>query len=223
MSLFSRLSSVSRIRKLELFNRVMQPTKDMKVLDVGADLTSGDKNQLVDTYPWRENLTVGNISEEHVAKIRECYPEIEAVIADGCALPWPDKHFDIVHSNAVIEHVGSLERQKKMASEIMRVGKRWFVTTPNRWFPFEFHMRLPLVTWLPGRSYLRIGNIIAYNHLRGKYTRGSKRPDLRLMSAGELRKCFPGGEIIKQRVTFMAETLIVVGGDIKGDVVSHHS
>jgi hypothetical protein len=103
-----------------------------------------------------------------------------------------------------------------MASEIMRVGKRWFVTTPNRWFPFEFHMRLPFVTWLPGRNYLRIGNIISYNHLRGKYMLGVKRDDLRLMSAGELRKCFPSSSIVKQRVTFMAETLIAIGGDISG-------
>jgi hypothetical protein len=36
-----------------------------------------------------------------------------------------------------------------MAAEIMRVGKKWFITTPNRWFPFEFHLRLPVVSWLP--------------------------------------------------------------------------
>jgi hypothetical protein len=45
---------------------------------------------------------------------------------------------------------------------------------------------------------------------------GVKRDDLRLMSAGELRKCFPGSSIVKQRVTFMAETLIAIGGDISG-------
>jgi hypothetical protein len=104
-----------------------------------------------------------------------------------------------------------------MAAEIMRVGERWFVSTPNRWFPFEFHLRLPFVTWLPGNSYLRIGHILSYNHLRGKYMFGMKREDLRLLSARELEECFPGSKIIKQRVTFMAETLIAVGGDMVED------
>jgi hypothetical protein len=36
------------------------------------------------------------------------------------------------------------------------------------------------------------------------------------MSAGELGKCFSGSNIIKQRVTFIAETLVAVGGDIAG-------
>jgi hypothetical protein len=132
-------------------------------------------------------------------------------------LPWPDKAFDVVYSNAVIEHVGSLEDQRKMASEIMRVGRRWFITTPNRWYPFEFHLRLPFVTWLPGDAYLACGRIIRYSHVRRKYVFGCDCSGIRLMTARELRACFPGSEVIFQRVTFMAETLIVTGGD-DGDI-----
>jgi len=225
MSVFSKLSRISRTRKLDLFNKIINPTKQMKLLDVGAQINPNSDGmlQLIDTYPWKNNISAVNISTEYISAIRKCYPEIEAVVCDACELPWPDKHFDVVFSNAVIEHVGSFERQKKMASEIMRVGKRWFVTTPNRWFPFEFHMRLPFVTWLPGNCCLRIGNIISYNHSREKYTAGWKRDDLRLISAGELRKCFPCSRIVKQRVTFMAETLIAVGGDIAGDFVAREA
>ena len=75
-------------------------------------------------------------------------------------------------------------------------------------------MRLPFVTWLPDNAYLWAGRIITYNHVKRKYTLGWKRDDLRLMTARELRHCFPGSKIVKQRVTFMAETLIVVGGEI---------
>jgi len=130
-------------------------------------------------------------------------------------LQWPDKYFDVVYSNAVIEHVGDFENQKKMAAEIMRVGKRWFVTTPNRWYPYEFHLRLPFVTWLPGHSYLWVGKLISYNHVRHKYVFGAKHSGTRFMTAKELGQCFPSTKIIKQRITFMAETLIAVGGDIK--------
>lgn len=216
MSLFAKLSYISRKRKLVLFNKLMKPTFQTKVLDVGAEINpDGDADlQLIDSYTWKNNLSAINISPEETSRIKRHYPEIVVVVGDACKLPWPDKHFDIVYSNAVIEHVGDFERQKQLASEIMRVGKRWFVTTPNRWYPFEFHMRLPFVTWLPGKSYLWAGRIISYNHVRKKYMFGIKQDGTRLMTARELKCCFPDSEILKQRVTFMAETLIAAGGNI---------
>ena len=216
MSLFSKLSYVSRKRKLEMFYEVMNPTNKTRMLDVGAEVSpQGDRGlQLIDSYKWKKNISVVNYSPEHVDNIKNCYPEVDAVQGDACNLPWLDKHFDVVYSNAVIEHVGDFNKQKKMASEIMRVGKKWFVTTPNKRYPFEFHMRLPFVTWLPGNCYLLAGKIISYNHVQKKYMSGKKRNDLRLMTARELKQCFPTSKIIKQRVTFMAETLIAIGGDI---------
>jgi SAM-dependent methyltransferase len=189
----------------------------MKILDVGAEVEpSGSRGlKFIDLYPWKHKISAINLSPEHIAYVRNLYPEVDAVVGDACKLPWPDKSFDIVFSNAVIEHVGSFERQKLMASEVMRVGKRWFVTTPNRWYPFEFHMRLPLITWLPGTTYLKIGRFISYNHVLKKYTIGDQNIDLRLITSRELKEFFPDSRIIKQRVTFMAETLIAVGGDIE--------
>ena len=214
MSLFARLSTISRRRKLELFHETMQPAPWMRVLDLGAEIESDtdDNLQLIDRYPWKQNITAANLDPERVQRITERYPEVEAVVADALKLPWPDKYFDIVYSNAVIEHVGQLEDQKQMASEIMRVGKQWFVTTPNRWYPFEFHLRLPFVTWLPGDAYLKIGSVVRYSHVRRKYVMGMHCSGIRLMTAAELVACFSGGQVIKQRVTFMAETLIAVSG-----------
>jgi SAM-dependent methyltransferase len=192
----------------------MMPTEDMRVLDVGAEVdpySTGDL-QFIDFYPWKNRISAINLSSEQISAIKQFYPEVDAVVGDACELPWPDNYFDIVYSNAVIEHLGSLEKQERMANEVMRVGKRWFVTTPNRWYPFEFHLRLPLVTWLPGNAYLWAGRVVAYNHVKKKYVFGCKLTDLRLMTPRQLRRCFPDSKIIKQRVTFMAETLIVVGG-----------
>ena len=215
MSIFSRLSNVSRRHKLELFYRTLRPRECTTILDVGGEVNPrGNSNQqLIDSYPWKDRISAINLSEAPISSIKSFYPEIDARVGNACALPWPDKHFDIVWSNAVIEHVGDFERQKQMASEIMRVAKAWFVSTPNRWYPFEFHIRLPFVTWLPGNAYLWIGRLIQYNHVRKRYVCGGKRAALRLMSARELRRCFPGSKIIKHRLTFMAETLIAAGGE----------
>jgi ubiquinone/menaquinone biosynthesis C-methylase UbiE len=213
MSLFSKLSAVSRRRKYELFQETMRPTEQMRVLDVGAqsDSGAGEALQLVDIYPWTFRVAALNVSSSHIEHIKRRHPEVDARVGDARELPWPDKHFDIVYSNAVIEHVGGFEDQKKMASEIMRVGKRWFVTTPNRWYPFEFHLRLPFVTWLPWHGYRWAGRLMQYNHIDRKYMFGVPVTGTRLLGASDLRKCFPGSRIVKQRVTFMAETLIVVG------------
>lgn len=216
MGLFSRLSNISRRRKLELFRTIIMPTENSRILDVGAevDILASGELQFIDLYSWKHRISAINISQEHISHIKKCFPEVDAVVGDACKLPWPDNYFDVVYSNAVIEHLGTFEKQRKMASEIMRVGKRWFVCTPNRWYPFEFHMRLPFVTWLPGNTYLCVGRIVAYNHIKRKYTFGNNRKDLRLMTTYELKSCFPGSKIIKLRVTFMAETLIVVGGEV---------
>jgi SAM-dependent methyltransferase len=215
MSLFSKLSYKSRKQKLKLFYDLVCPDENIKILDVGAEINpSGDRGlQLIDDYAWKSNVSAINLSQQHIGKINSIYPEIDARVGDACNLPYPDKYFDVVYSNAVIEHVGSYENQKKMASEIMRVGKSWFLATPNRWYPFEFHLRLPFVTWLPWHGYRWLGKLISYNHMKKRYAFGLDTSDLCLMSAAELRKCFSGSRIIKSRITFMAENLIVFGGD----------
>lgn len=194
----------------------MNPTKETRILDVGAEISPNSEYnvQFIGCYPWKNNVSAINLSSEHISLIKQYYPEVDVQVGDACNLPWEDKHFDIVYSNAVIEHLGTFERQKKMATEIMRVGKSWFVTTPNRWYPFEFHLRLPFVTWLPRNGYIRFGQVISYNHMKKKYMAGIRRDDLRLMTAKDLKHCFPTSRIIKQRVTFMAETLICVGGPL---------
>lgn len=213
MGVFTRLSRISRERKLALFQEQMKPAAHERVLDVGAQVSGeGQDVQFIDWYRWKENITAVNISQEHTEVIKKRYPMVDAKAADARRLPWSDKYFDIVFCNAVIEHVGGEADQRQMASEIMRVGKRWFVTTPNRWYPFEFHMRMPFVTWLPGHSYLPFSKIVHYSPYQRKYVLGSRYGGvLRLLGARDLKRCFPNSHVIKQRVTFMAETLIAVG------------
>jgi len=184
------ISLRSRRRKLALFLEVMGPSPATTVLDVGVDEVSlGDAggqsgctthNLLEERYPWPERLTALGLHDG--ARFRERYPQIVYVQGDACALPFADGAFDVVYSNAVIEHVGGRERQEAFVREAVRVGRRVFVTTPNRWFPIEVHMRLPLVHWLPegpaGRAY----------DLAGK----SWARENRLLGPSDLRALFPG-------------------------------
>ena len=191
MSLADRVSDAvslgSRKRKLRLFLETFQPTAETTVLDVGADeLGFGEGegcstlNFFEELYPWPEQITALGLQDG--SRFRERYPQIEYVQGDACALPFPDGAFDIVFSNAVIEHVGSRERQRKLVSEALRVGRRVFLTTPNRLFPVEVHTRLPLVHWLPDSLSHPI-----YGALRKE---GAK--ELRLLSPRAFAALFPG-------------------------------
>ena len=97
----------------------------------------------------------------------------------------------------MIEHVGGRERQEAFVDEALRVGRRVFLTTPNRWFPVEVHTKLPLVHWLPaslaGRAYDLAGKSWAKeNHLLGP---------------SDFRSLFPGAvEIRNLGMTLVAIT-----------------
>jgi SAM-dependent methyltransferase len=148
------ISLRSRERKLRLFLDELQPRPETTVLDVGADELGfgegdgcGTLNFFEDRYPWPERITALGLHDGD--GFRRRYPGIRYVQGDACDLPFADGEFDVVFSNAVIEHVGGRERQRKLVSEALRVGRRVFITTPNRSFPVEVHTRLPLVHWLP--------------------------------------------------------------------------
>ena len=63
------------------------------------------------------------------------------------ALPFADCSFDVVTANAVLEHVGSVENQRFFVSELMRVGRRVYITVPHRFFPVEHHTAIPFLHW----------------------------------------------------------------------------
>jgi SAM-dependent methyltransferase len=199
------ISIRSRRRKLALFLDEMRPDAATTVLDIGVDeISLGEAggqggctthNLLEERYPWPEQLTALGLHDG--ARFRERYPRIAYVQGDACALPFPDGSFDVVHSNAVIEHVGGRERQAAFVREALRVGRRVFLTTPNRWFPVEVHTKLPLVHWLPASLAAR-----AYD-LAGK----SWARENHLLGPSDFRSLFPGAvEIRNLGMTLVAIT-----------------
>jgi hypothetical protein len=196
------LSHKSRKKKFDLFLSLFNPRPDDKVLDIGA---SGEVFLLYTfetIYPFPEQIIAGGNVLREVLSARRYYPKAQYVTFDGCSLPFPDKSFDIVFSNAVIEHIVGIGRQEKFAQEVMRTGKGWFITTPNFWFPFESHYHLPLIQFMP-RELQR-----GYNRLLGTHIPRGQVQELGLLSARELRRLFPTSEILKVRVTFWPETLV---------------
>lgn len=212
MRLNYRLSSRSREIKLNLFWNLMEPRPGCTVLNLGAApphlsrVLLGEDNSALIEQPeqdprWRAlRVLGGNLNRTDMQEYSRLYKSWgpSAVILDGCRLPFRDQGIDVVFSNAVIEHL-TPNGQAAMAREIMRVGRSWFVTTPNFWYPIEMHNKLPLLQFLPRAAQLAI---------QKKLGTWPVSDPINLLSARQLMKLLPGSTVRKVQVTFFPETLI---------------
>jgi hypothetical protein len=149
-SLPVRIAGRMRRRMYERFLAETGVQSEDTILDIGAtsDRSYDHSNYLEAWYAHKERLTAVGVDE--AAFLETSYPGLTFVKADGRQLPFADGSFDFAHSSAVLEHVGSRRQQEQMLREMWRVARKGvFVTTPNRWFPIEFHTVLPLLHWLP--------------------------------------------------------------------------
>jgi len=71
--------------------------------------------------------------------------------------------------------------QARFVAELYRVCRKGiFVTTPNRWFPVEFHTVLPLVHWLPMPRFRALLQRLGHDEL-------ALERNLNLLGASDLR------------------------------------
>src|SRR5262249_24404798 len=110
---------------------------------------------------------------------------VKFVRANALALPFAARSFGLVHGSAVLEHVGSYEHQARMIAECLRVARRGVcLTTPNRWFPIEFHTQLPLLHWLPKPVHRAIYRATVYGF-------HAEEANLNLMTKTDLMRLAP--------------------------------
>ncbi|UPT73682.1 MAG: class I SAM-dependent methyltransferase [Elusimicrobiota bacterium] len=179
-----RLADAPRRAIFDHFMRELAPRPDESVLDLGAtSLADPQENMFELHYPHPERVTAAGA--EDASFLEKRHPGLRFVrIVPGKPLPFVDGEFDVGFSNAVIEHAGSREAQAFFLAELIRVSKRCFVATPNRWFPVEMHTRLPLVHWLPARAFRAVLSALGLDFY-------AREENLNLLSAADLRRLLP--------------------------------
>lgn len=136
------------------------------ILDIGAtsDQKNEDSNFFLKKFADCKKVTA--LSNEDARWLENVYPRLEFVFGDGRNMPFADNSFDLVISNAVIEHVGSLQQQERFLQESVRVARKHvFLTTPNRWYPVELHTLLPFIHYFPKQVHRKILRLLGHDFL----------------------------------------------------------
>jgi len=186
-----------RKRRFTFFlEKIQDIERPVMILDVGGEVDFWDSMDLENRAEFK--ITILNV------QIRNAHRRDFILIkGDGRDMhQFADKSFDLVFSNATIEHLPSFSDQTRMAREIKRVGKKYFVQTPNRYFPIEPHFIFPFFQFCPHR--LQIYMLTHFN--MGFFTKTNRAQaeevtnNIRLLTQSELKILFPKAKIYKEKV-----------------------
>ncbi len=152
------------------------------VLDVGSTKDSVNKSSNFFARRLAETAKVTLFSDQRIDPQRDVdFPVAGVLVGDASRIDPQLGKYDLVMSSATIEHVGTVDDQRRMIACCIGAARRYvIVTTPNRWHPLEFHTRLPLLHWLPRPWHRRILRLIGFQFF-------AEESNLNLLDAGELR------------------------------------
>lgn len=216
-----------RQKRFEVFKKWLSGfPRPLKILDAGG------------TLEFWKSMGYGNPEDLHIVLFNLEAAKVDSPSFTGMAgdvtnmSQFKDQEFDIVFSNSVIEHVGDYDQQRKMAQEIKRVGKSYFIQTPNLFFPIEAHTCYPLFQFMPTAiqalllyyfdlSGGGIGRTVETWKKRLLFQRFERLPceswekclfrvrSLRLLSEGKFRALFPEGTIFREKFFGLTKSLVL--------------
>jgi SAM-dependent methyltransferase len=215
-----RMSDHARRRRHALFTRLLSTLpRPVRILDVGGTMAYWDALGVPPGPGVQIDLL--NVAVEPVRS------PFTSVAGDARDLSmFADQSFDVVFSNSVIGHVGGLSDQLRMASEIRRVGRHYFVQTPNQGFPIDWRTMVPFFHFMPPglQAWLfeRTG-VGTYRRARDRAEALHWATRVRNIRRGEVSQLFPGATIVSERVSGLTKSFIVHDFDARrpGPGTSH--
>jgi len=189
-----------RPSRMQAFADNFRITDETRIVDVGGT-----------TQNWgyiseQPQVTICNIDIDDEERGRFHFRR-----ADGKRLPFGDDSFDIAFSNSVIEHVGDFEQQRAFAEELRRVGKSYYMQTPNRLFFIEPHFIAPFIHLLPRRLFrclIPYFSVWYWTHKPSREEVDSVFEEIRLLTRDEVRALFPDAKIREEKFLGMTKSFI---------------
>lgn len=199
-----------RQKRFELLGGLLEPLRrPIRILDVGGTMgfwevmdyarLGGIEVTLLNVYAQ------GNLPPSFRSQIGD------ARSLNGCK----PEDYDVVVSNSVIGHVGSFENQQKMAGEIQRIATRYFVQTPNHFFPIDWRTLLPFFHFLPVKQkawWLHHFPLAPFGRIKSFEDSVKWAGAVRNLTCRELKCLFPGARIARERLLGLTKSFMVFKG-----------
>jgi hypothetical protein len=204
------LASRMRRKRFELFLSLLQSVEGpVEILDIGGTQQFWDI--MLGSQPPGMRITLLNVAHQPVSS-----SAFVSAVGDARKLDRiRDGAFDVVFSNSVIEHVGAYTDQKRMAEEVRRVGKRYFVQTPNRRFPIEPHFLFPYFQYLPvpARAWMLSSfNVGWYRRIPDKAAARREVESIQLLTRSRFAELFPDATIYEEKFLGLAKSFVAFAG-----------
>jgi ubiquinone/menaquinone biosynthesis C-methylase UbiE len=109
-----------------------------------VDIASGPGVMVQALQDMGCTVTCVDAAPEMIARAKEEFPDVEAVVGDAYELPFEDKRFDIATAMGLIEYLDDERRFLKEASRILKPEGTLIITFPNYASPYRAFNRLLL-------------------------------------------------------------------------------
>lgn len=205
----SSLASKSRQKRFEFFMFQLEKIqKPIKILDIGGTekywytMNFIERNKGGGIIIYLLNLKVNKSKSAKIISIKGDATNLKQ---------FGDNTFDMVFSNSVIEHLYTWENQIKMAKEVQRVGKNYFIQTPNYWFPIEPHFVFPFFQYLPKQLRIKLimnFNLGHFNKFKNKELATQKVEEISLISLKKMKELFPTGKIYLDKFIGLNKSIV---------------
>lgn len=157
----------------------------------------------------RCHITLLNISQTAVRDTGL----FESRVGDATITGLQNGAFDIVHANSVIEHVGGWPRMRRFSAEVRRLAPRYFVQTPNFWFPWEPHFGTLFFHYLP--THVRASMLLRKR--RGFFEKSADIAaaleaigSVELLDARAFAHLFPDARLVREKFLGLTKSLIAI-------------
>jgi ubiquinone/menaquinone biosynthesis C-methylase UbiE len=201
-----RVQNGLRRKRLSLFLNFIAPLKKpIRILDLGGTVAFWYLNGFANNS--QIEIVVLNLAAQPTK-----FKNIKSIVGDARSLSrFKDKQYDVVFSNSLIEHIGDLKAQEKMGKEIMRIGKKYFVQTPNRFFVLEPHFFIPFFYLIPENlKFFVVKNLSLKWWLKPDKDSKIKSwiKSIRLLDEGEMKNIFKKGFVHREKFLGLTKSLI---------------
>ncbi|WFU18825.1 hypothetical protein [Bradyrhizobium sp. CB3481] len=188
------------------FLQLMRPAAGATILDVGGLPSLNGVPGFWQNYSDSFRVTLINLPGSFENFSRTELAPYRLIEADVCKSPGLREKYEIVFSNSVIEHVGSLRKQQAFANFVQSVSESFWIQTPSPLFPIEAHCDIPFWWFTPTQFRRKV--IRKWHHTEHRFL-AEQMASTRPISGDQLKRLFPSSRLITERLFGFPKSQIV--------------